>query len=316
MMPFNFSFRRLLIKFIPQVKKEDIDRYESLLALRHQLYLELVFAPPEDDEEEKKKSGDNKDHPKKSSNEDSISKNPAGQNAQDPVEEYRERVRKQIDQVSGKAAAIFRGFEKEYTDLQKLWTARRKFAVEQGNLLQIPPSLESLGRFISAAFNYYITVIRTFPTLQGNRLEFFFKKLANEPLRILVIFVLALFIIWGVNAVTQPPQEAPLPPQPPVVSDIPDQEISPGGNFNSIPLDNFVDDPDTPDSLITWTFSGDSVLHVNLENRIASIIPPDSIWTGSEAITFTATDPDSASDSNSATFTVAAEPDTSENFGE
>lgn len=321
MMPFNLSFRNLLVKFIPQVKKEDIDRHESLIALRHQLYQELVFAPPEDDEEEKKKSRRSKSDPPEGSSEDNSSENPAGEVYQDPGEEYRERVRKQIDQVSGKAAAIFRGYEKVYTALQRLWTARRKFAIEQGNLLQIPSSLESLGRFISTAVNYYITVILTFPTLQWNRLKFFITKLANEPARILVVFVLAVLIIWGINAVTQPAQEEPQPPQPPVVSDIPNQKILPGGSFDPVILDNFVDDPDTPDSLIVWTtFSGDSI-QVILENHIAFISPPDSPWTGSETITFTATDPDSGSGSDSARYTVAvdtavAEPDTSQATGE
>lgn len=321
MMPFNLTFRRLLVKFIPQVKKEDIDRHESLLALRHQLYQELVFAPPEEDEEEKKKSGRQKSGPPESSGTGNSSKNPPGKVYQDPGEEYRERVRKQIDQVSGKAAAIFRGYEKVYSAVQRLWTARRKFAIEQGNLLQIPSSLESLGRFISTAVNYYITVILTFPTLQWNRLKFFITKLVNEPVRILVIVVLTVLIVWGVNAVTRPPQEEPQPPQPPVVSDIPDQKITPGKNFDPVILDNFVDDPDTPDSLITWMPSGDSILQVVLENRIASISPPDSPWTGSETIIFTATDPDSGSDSDSARYTVAvdtmaAQPDTSQASGE
>jgi len=92
---------------------------------------------------------------------------------------------------------------------------------------------------------------------------------------------------------------------PPVVVDIPDQTITEGNNFSVIQLDNFVSDPDNPDNQITWTYSGNNELNVNIDaNRVATIAIPNTNWNGSETITFTATDPGGLSDSDPATFTV------------
>ncbi len=100
-------------------------------------------------------------------------------------------------------------------------------------------------------------------------------------------------------------QPAPAPQQPPVVSDIPDQTIDEGSTFATISLDNYVDDPDNVDSEISWTYSGNTELSVNIDaSRVATITIPSSDWYGSETITFTATDPDLLSDSDPATFTV------------
>ncbi len=93
----------------------------------------------------------------------------------------------------------------------------------------------------------------------------------------------------------------------PVISDIPDQTIPEGATFTTINLDNYVSDIDNPDSEITWTYSGNNELSVTFDsNRIATIGIPNPDWNGDETILFTAADPDSASDSDSATFTVTA----------
>ena len=97
-----------------------------------------------------------------------------------------------------------------------------------------------------------------------------------------------------------------LPPEPPVVSDIPDQTITAGESFTTINLDDFVEDPDTPDDQITWSYSGNTDLMVEILNRIATITPPTVEWTGVETVTFTAADPDMLEDSDDAVFTVEA----------
>jgi len=96
---------------------------------------------------------------------------------------------------------------------------------------------------------------------------------------------------------------------PPVVSGIPDQTIAEGGSFATIQLDNYVADVDNTDSQMTWTYSGNTDLTVNIVNRVATIGIPDIYWNGSETITFTATDPGGLSDSDAATFTVSSEND-------
>jgi hypothetical protein len=93
----------------------------------------------------------------------------------------------------------------------------------------------------------------------------------------------------------------------PVVSDIPDQTIPLGQRFTGIRLDNYVTDGDNSDSEITWTWSGNVLLTVGYDptRRRARVRAPNG-WTGSETITFTATDPTGFSDSDAATFTVTA----------
>ncbi len=94
---------------------------------------------------------------------------------------------------------------------------------------------------------------------------------------------------------------------PPVVADIPDQTIAEGGSFATIALDDFVTDPDHTDAEILWTYAGNTDLSVSIDgNRVATITIPNSEWSGSESITFTATDPGSLFDADAASFTVTA----------
>ncbi len=94
--------------------------------------------------------------------------------------------------------------------------------------------------------------------------------------------------------------------RPPVLSDIPDQTIEEGGTFAAINLDEFVSDPDNADSEMTWTYTGNTKLTVTIDDsRVATVTVSEPEWGGSETITFTATDPDGLSASDSATFTVS-----------
>ncbi len=89
----------------------------------------------------------------------------------------------------------------------------------------------------------------------------------------------------------------------PVVSDIPDQCIPAGGSFAAISLDDYVEDGDNADDEIAWTTAGGVNTNVSIVDRVATITYTEG-WTGSEMITFTATDPDDQLDSDNATFTV------------
>jgi hypothetical protein len=93
----------------------------------------------------------------------------------------------------------------------------------------------------------------------------------------------------------------------PEVSDIPDQTIVQGETFNKIKLNNYVSDDYDDDNKITWSYSGNIELSISIGRRNeASISIPDSTWSGSETITFTATDTDDELDSDAATFTVTS----------
>ncbi len=99
--------------------------------------------------------------------------------------------------------------------------------------------------------------------------------------------------------------------QPPVVSDIPDQTISEGENFQTIKLDDFVSDGDNADSLISWRSGGNTQLSVNIDhNRVATVTAPNPDWNGSETITFTASDPTGLTNSDAAVFSITAVNDT------
>jgi hypothetical protein len=98
-----------------------------------------------------------------------------------------------------------------------------------------------------------------------------------------------------------------LPANAPVVSDIPNQMITEGEIFTTINLDDYVSDLDHDDDEITWSYSGNTDLAVDITNRVATITPPDAAWTGAETITFTATDLDGLFDTDEATFTVTGD---------
>jgi hypothetical protein len=95
----------------------------------------------------------------------------------------------------------------------------------------------------------------------------------------------------------------------PVVTDIPDQDISEGQTFAAITLDDFVSDVDNPDTEIAWTATGNTELTVTITDRVATITMPDANWNGSETLTFRATDLLDAFDEDTARFTVSAEND-------
>jgi hypothetical protein len=92
--------------------------------------------------------------------------------------------------------------------------------------------------------------------------------------------------------------------QPPVVTDIPNQSVSEGSTFTTITLDDYVSDPDNTDAQMTWSYSGNTELTVDITSRVATITIPDINWNGSEVITFRATDPGLEFSEDAATFTV------------
>jgi lysophospholipase L1-like esterase len=81
--------------------------------------------------------------------------------------------------------------------------------------------------------------------------------------------------------------------QPPEITPpIPDQEMSQGGTFNPINLDNHVIDNETPVEDITWSMESPPE-HFDViidQNRIATISPKIDTWEGSETLIFKAED--------------------------
>lgn len=92
----------------------------------------------------------------------------------------------------------------------------------------------------------------------------------------------------------------------PVVGDIPGQTILQGSTFSTISLDTYVSDVDNTDTQMTWTYSGNDQVTVNILNRIVTLTIPNGAWDGSETIIFRATDPNGLWDEDSAIFTVTS----------
>jgi hypothetical protein len=93
---------------------------------------------------------------------------------------------------------------------------------------------------------------------------------------------------------------------PPVLTAIPDQRIQQGGTFAQIVLDEFVEDPDDPDSALAWTFGGGSAILVALDSqRVATLTIADSQWIGTDSIWFEAQDSNGLTGRDTVFFTVA-----------
>ena len=95
----------------------------------------------------------------------------------------------------------------------------------------------------------------------------------------------------------------------PEIDPIPDQEITEGSTFTAINLDDFVEDVETSDELITWSYKENTHLQVSIVDRVVTVTAPTADWTGSDTIVFIAIDDDATSplsDSDTVVFTVKA----------
>jgi len=92
--------------------------------------------------------------------------------------------------------------------------------------------------------------------------------------------------------------------QAPVISSIPSQTINNGENFSNISLNNYVSDEETADSLIKWSYYGNTNLSLSITNQVLTISPISSSWYGTETIYLIAEDEEKASDTISVNFTI------------
>ena len=90
----------------------------------------------------------------------------------------------------------------------------------------------------------------------------------------------------------------------PRIQEIPEQIINSGWTFAPLHLDEYVFDPDHPDSDLTWSFHGNSRLKVEIIDRVATVTVPALVWEDSENIVFVATDLAGATGERSVRFTV------------
>lgn len=90
----------------------------------------------------------------------------------------------------------------------------------------------------------------------------------------------------------------------PVLKKIADQTIEEKQAFSEIHLQEFASDPDHSFDKLKWTTSGEKDLKVVIKSGIATISTPNNLWNGSEKITFTVTDPEGASATQTVTYTA------------
>lgn len=92
----------------------------------------------------------------------------------------------------------------------------------------------------------------------------------------------------------------------PAILEIPDQTVAEGEAFDVLELDQLVDDPDHAGAEIFWQVSGavNLVAEFDSNQRTMTIMPLDPEWSGSETLTFRATDPGQAWDEATAMFTI------------
>ncbi|MCG9766730.1 tandem-95 repeat protein, partial [Vibrio alginolyticus] len=102
-----------------------------------------------------------------------------------------------------------------------------------------------------------------------------------------------------VNVTVNAVNDAPV-----VESSIADQTLAEDFTPYTINLNTAFSDVDNVDSELTFSVSGNSNVNVSIENGIATFTPTAD-WNGSEALTFTATDPSGESVSQTVNFTVA-----------
>jgi len=180
-MPFHPSFRFLLRKYIPQVSNEDLDRHESLMALRLQLKLERNMPP----------GATTSDY-----------KQTRGGSARDIRNQLIREATVQANSTNG--TGIFSGFEKEFNAVQQLWIARRQLALRPNPYSQTLSSLRRWKKLVESVLRYYSVRLRTFLVLETNRFRFFKGRI----LAVTIILVLVGFILSQVvpSRVVERPQ--------------------------------------------------------------------------------------------------------------
>jgi hypothetical protein len=119
MTPLDSSFESLLLRKIPALKKEELDKYANLLALSHELRMLLSAIPLRDDE-------------------------------------GREIIENNLDRALNGSYKILNPYWKRYNTLHKKWFARKRFALYRGDLLQIVSSWDRLKNFLVNYFKYLL----------------------------------------------------------------------------------------------------------------------------------------------------------------
>lgn len=214
MLPFNLSFRNLLRVSIPQLRDDDVDKYEAFVSLWHQLKHEKTVLEQDKDKEDQarqkkllllKELQERKrqlvqekttlDEKKDKAQYDRCSKlisecdKSIKKCEVDPIKVIDDQIKeaaKGVNKILGPVKAQFNA-------VQRLYSARRRLALSQGKFLQIPASPINFVKFIRQILKFRWLQIITFGRLLGPRLVNALKEQAVPKL------ALAILCIGGIS---------------------------------------------------------------------------------------------------------------------
>lgn len=166
MMPLNYNFRQMLLKYIRQLNNKKIDQYERKLARQEKLSQEKSIIPG------------SYLHIFNNISTNDIIINPGEKlpfisiypQTLNKIKDWLSELKNQyqiiidnnMEQEKEDAAKIFKSYEKCFNATHKLWVAQREYAFAQGNFCQIPTTVKNIYEFIKKAINYRIVQLSTF----------------------------------------------------------------------------------------------------------------------------------------------------------
>lgn len=164
MMPLHPSFRRLVLQNISQLDREDLDNYDSLLALRLDLVHRRSHVSAIQIQKNPEGSGPKggSDYPPSGESPNAKRRSSDRPKQASPAPgSPRAKVDDLIDETTRRANAIIAPYRAQFNALHKLWAARRNLALHQGGILQIPSSWEgwkgfagALGKYVFVQLNF------------------------------------------------------------------------------------------------------------------------------------------------------------------
>ncbi len=202
------SFRRLVLKNIPKLKSEDLDNYDSLLALRLELVHRRSLVPDIQVDGTKPYEPDGQGAPPDEGK--PLPMRPYGELPEDTgsrQETPRQKINRLITETTLRADKTIEPYREEFDALHRLWVARRNFALHQGSSLQIPSDPKDFWNFVKAAGVYHGVQLQTLPRVTLSRI----KKV--EWGRVLAVAVAAGLVLYGISQLElKDPGRDPQPP--------------------------------------------------------------------------------------------------------
>ncbi len=164
MEPFAPSLEKLLLKNLPGLKQKQLDDYTSISTTRQTAFSHWLFmlVPP--------------------------SLLSDGTLADSALETHRNDLLDDMKKLRDMESEVFfkklpykeTEIENAYNATHEFWAAKRRFALEQGNFVQLPYSSAKIKSFVSAAWNYRKTQFRTLKDRWHLRLPFRKQEKFNE----------------------------------------------------------------------------------------------------------------------------------------